>query len=168
MEVQDVNIILSDRSKKTMKQFAVKATSQTVYDLLELGNSGKDKSWRAMWLLEKVLETQPDLRTPSLFEKLSDYFEIQNDSSQLRHLLKMLLMYDQEYDGKTVDKSFRIITSVKYDAAVRVHAMQLIYNMSKIYPEFGQELRPLLDEIVMLETKASLLSRAKKILKKME
>ena len=168
MDIQDVNIILSDRSKETMKLFVAEANESIIHDLLELGNSGKDKSWRAMWLLEKVLEKNRQLLTNDIYEKITHYFLDQHDNSQLRHLLKILLMYkNKEYDGAIVDRCFNMITSIQYDAAVRVHAMQLIFNMSLIYPEFGQELKPLLEDIVEMSEKPALLSRGRKLLKKL-
>lgn len=168
MDIQDVNIILSDRSKKTLERFVVQADETIVDDLLTLGQSKIDKCWRSMWLLEKVVERHPEFLNDTFYQKISNYFLIQEDSSQLRHLLKILLMYKgKTYEGEIVDRCFTMITSIHYDAAVRVHAMQLVFNMSLIYPEFGQELKPLLEDIVEMSDKPALLSRGRRLLKKL-
>lgn len=92
-----------------------------------------------------------------------------NDGSKLRHLLKiMLLDFKADMNGNTVDKCFEIITNPQVDAAVRVHSVQLMYELSIVFPELRSELEIVLQPILENESKPSILVRSRKILKKIK
>ena len=66
----------------------------------------------------------------------------------LRSFLRLLCRYDIEEDdqGMLIDLCFGYLVSELYPLAVKVHAMQLIYNHVLIYPELKNELITVIED----------------------
>jgi len=106
-------------------------------------------AWRAAWVLDGCDEQSPGLVAefiPDIIYKLPEM----KSSGTLRCLLRLLCRYDidEEDQGVLIDLCFKYLVSELYPVAVKVHAMQIIYQHVLIYPELKGELTTvILDQI---------------------
>lgn len=116
--------------------------------LLELAFHEKDPvGWRATWVLDGCDEQHPGLASnhiSKIVRKLPDL----NSPGVQRSLLRLLCRYDieEEDQGMLIDLCFSYLVSELYPLAVKVHAMQIIYNHVLIYPELKNELMTVLED----------------------
>jgi len=122
-------------------------------------------AWKAVWVMDKINDTQPDLILPFL-KPMLEIVEKLKQSGQKRHMLKLLSLHPlpAEPTGEFIDYCFNILQSRTEPVAGRVHAMQLLYNIAEIIPEFKNELRIVIED-VMIEGTAGIRSRGSKLLK---
>jgi len=92
-------------------------------------------AWRAAWLIDHY--TDNDLNsfipyTDLIINKLDTF----KNEGQKRAFLKIFTKYDVKSDflGKLIDSCFNFLYSKKSSAAVKVHAMQIIFNISEKEP----------------------------------
>ncbi len=110
--------------------------------LLDLALHGTDPvAWRASWILDGSDEQHPGLAAGSLSRIVRRLPDIQSLGS-LRSLLRLLCRYpiDEMDQGILIDLCFGYMVSELYPVAVKVHAMQIIFNHVLIYPELKGEL----------------------------
>ena len=110
--------------------------------LLDLALHEKDPvAWRAGWILDGSDEQNPGLASHSISKIIQRLPGIESTGT-LRCLLRLLCRYpiDEEDQGVLIDLCFDFMVSEHYPVAVKVHAMQLIYNHALIYPELKEEL----------------------------
>ena len=122
-------------------------------------------AWKAVWVMDKINDTQPDLILPFL-KPMLEIVEKLKQSGQKIHMLKLLSLHPlpAEPTGEFIDYCFNILQSRTEPVAGRVHAMQLLYNIAEIIPEFKNELRIVIED-VMIEGTAGIRSRGSKLLK---
>ena len=107
------------------------------HDLLHLTLFEKDPlAWRAAWILDGSDEQNPGLASGHLTTIIQRLPELESKGA-LRSLLRMLCRYDipEDDQGLLVDLCFSYMVSELYPVAVKVHAMQVIYKHTLIYPE---------------------------------
>jgi hypothetical protein len=87
----------------------------------------------------------------------------------LRSLLRLLCRYEIHEDdqGILIDLCFSYMVSELYPVAVKVHAMQIIYNHVLIYPDLKEELVTVILDQVGNNT-VGFKSRGMRIIKQME
>ena len=122
-------------------------------------------AWKAVWVMDKINDTRPDLIIPYL-KPMLEIVEQLKQSGQKRHMLKLLSLHPlpAEPTGGFIDYCFNILQSRTEPIAGRVHAMQLLFNVAEMIPEFKNELRIVIED-VMIEGTAGIRSKGSKLLK---
>lgn len=137
--------------------------------LLDLALYDKDPvAWRASWVLDGSDEQQPGLASTHLSKIIQSLPALESNGS-LRSLLRLLCRYDipEEDQGLLIDLCFSYLVSELYPLAVKVHAMQIVYNHVLIYPELKDELVAVLEDQMENNT-VGFASRGKRLIKQME
>ena len=125
-------------------------------------------SWRACWLINKIHE-----KNPGMFEsyvcQIIDFLLNTSDSSKKRELLKLICFYPIPDDkaGLILDYCLNQFTSASEPVAVRVHAMQMLFNISEREPELKPELIQLIEHEMEYHPSAGIKSRGGKLLHKL-
>ena len=119
--------------------------------LLDLALHDEDPvAWRAGWVLDGSDEQNPGLASHSISKIIHRLPEIESKGT-LRNLLRLLCRYpvDEADQGILIDFCFQTMVSELYPVAVKVHAMQIIYNHVLIYPELKEELVAVIQDQVV-------------------
>ncbi|MEN8157238.1 MAG: hypothetical protein ABFS10_09810 [Bacteroidota bacterium] len=141
----DFKSLLKDFPSGREKEIIIRkvgSSKESFSTLLELAFYEKEPvGWRAAWILDGSDEQNPGLASGSLTKIIQRLPEIRS-SGTLRSLLRLLCRYDieEEDQGILIDLCFGYMVSELYPVAVKVHAMQIIYNHVLIYPELKEEL----------------------------
>jgi len=111
--------------------------------MIGLGND-RPKATRALRALFVLLENNPILADPFLGDIL-DTTEKCSDESIMFNLLHLLtavnLPEDDEYIGRLTNICLDWIERKVERVAIKVYALDLLFRISLIYPEFKQELK---------------------------
>lgn len=133
------------------------ATDDSVYE-----------NWRVMYLIDKIHDVQAESVIPH-FDVLTDFVLSTKNSSKKRHILKLLSMHepDKKRIVELLDFCIKEFTNPAEPVAVRVHAMQILYNISLIENDFAGELISIIEHEKENHGSAGITSRGNKILKKL-
>ncbi|MEN8230191.1 MAG: hypothetical protein ABFS38_18665 [Bacteroidota bacterium] len=137
--------------------------------LLKLTLFEKDPlAWRAGWIMDGSDEQHPGLASNHLSKIIQKLPELESTGT-LRCLLRLLCRYDipEEDQGLLIDLCFGYMVSELYPVAVKVHAMQIIYNHVLLYPELKDELVTVIEDQVQNNT-IGFKSRGKRIIGQLE
>ncbi|VAW22743.1 hypothetical protein MNBD_BACTEROID01-110 [hydrothermal vent metagenome] len=131
-------------------------------------NSTDPKSWRAAWAADKVHGQMPGLIVPYI-ELIINSLEALVSHSKKRHFLKLLSMnkIPEHYYGFLVDYCINVLTSSKEPPAVRVHAMQVLYNISEKESGMQAEIIHIIEHEMEYHATAAIISRGSRLLKKL-
>ena len=132
---------------------------QSIYD------SDTRKANYAAWFIDKCCEKQPQLVEGKQAEIIA-YLPKALRTGIQRSLLRVLLRYSipEESESELVEFCFNSLQSAQIPVAVKVHAMQHIYNLSFKYPELVIELVPVIEQQIPLSS-VGFRSRSAKLLK---
>ena len=122
------------------------------------------KSWRAAYLVDKINDNHPELLHPFLSEMI-DQVQIEKSSGKKRHFLKLISLNDltEEQHGFLFDFCIETLKSGKEPAAVRVHAMQILYNTAVKEPELIPEILLIIEDEMENHSTAGITSRGRKL-----
>ena len=137
--------------------------------LLDYAFHEKDPlGWRATWVLDGCDEQHPGLASNHISKIARKLPELDSPGVQ-RSLLRLLCRYDipEEDQGILIDLCFSYLVSELYPLAVKVHAMQIIYNHALIYPELKNELITVLED-QMENNSVGFKSRGRRIISQLE
>lgn len=137
--------------------------------LLDLALLDEDPvAWRAGWILDSCDEVNPGLASGSVSRIVSSIPGI-TSSGTLRCLLRLLCRYDieEEDQGMLIDCCFGYMVSELYPVAVKVHAMQIIYQHVLIYPELKEELITVIEDQIV-NNSVGFKSRGMRIISQLE
>lgn len=128
----------------------------------------KQKSWRAAYLVDKIHDEVPKIVIPYLPE-IIEKLEIEDNASKRRHWLKLISMnpVDESHFGFLFDYCIKTFTSAKEAIAVRVHAMQILYNISEREPDLKPEVLEIIEHELEYHSTAGIRSRGVKLVKKL-
>lgn len=123
---------------------------------------------RAAWVVAHSFDIHPLLAAPHLAEML-EVLSNPVHPAVLRNGLKVFSLIELPDDllGPVADLAFRLLEEVQQPAAIRVHAMSILWKICQQEPELTNELKLLLEAHLPYGT-AGFQSRAKKILKAIE
>jgi hypothetical protein len=126
-------------------------------------------NWRAMYLFELIHNQYPELVVPYL-PAMSDFLFTTKNASKKRHLLKLISLHDLPEENMAFLLNFCIeeFTNATQPVAVRVHAMQILFNIAQKEPEFANELIDLIENEIEYHGSAGISSRGLKLLKKLK
>lgn len=125
------------------------------------------KTWRAAYLADKIHDNCPELILPYL-NKMAERLETEKNPGKKRHFLKLLSMNEipEKHFGFLVDFCLETMVSEE-PPAVRVHAMQILFNISEKEPDLKQEILAQIEHEMEYHATAGILSRGKKLAKKL-
>ena len=128
----------------------------------------RQKSWRAAYLVDKINDNNPELLQPFLNDIIEQVKNETNESKR-RHFLKLISMNDlsKKQQGFLIDFCIKTFTSAKEAVAVRVHAMQILFNISQSVPELKPEVLAIIEHEIENHPTAGIISRGKKLVKKL-
>jgi hypothetical protein len=127
--------------------------------------SNEKYSWRASWILDKVYDIAPDLVRLYLPQIIELVPSLANES-KLRQFLKLISLepLPNNISGDFINYCFDLLISTTSAIAIKVYAMQILYNFSIQEPDLQNELA-LVIEKQMVNGSAGLCSRGHQILK---
>ncbi len=125
-------------------------------------------SWRAAYLVDKIHEADQDLILPYI-NKIIEQLKLENHNGKKRHFLKQISLnkIPEIHQGFLLDYSLNSFTSAKEAIAVRVNAMQILFNISEKEPELKPEILAVIEHEMEYHSTAGILSRGKKLAKKL-
>jgi hypothetical protein len=144
-------------------------TDKTLFNLLFQNVLSGDRrlAWRSCWILDCASEDFPGLLEGKIPQIISALL-VTKDSSLKRHFTRILCRYTipEEYQGAIIDRSFGLMAPVE-PAAVRVNAMQLLFNISQQIPELRGELRLVIEALLEEGGSAGFVNRCGKLLRQL-
>lgn len=128
----------------------------------------KQKSWRAAYLADKVNDKAPKMLLPYL-PSIIKRLKTEVNASKKRHWLKLISVHsiDTEHFGFLFDYCISVFTSAKEAIAVRVHAMQILYNISEKEPELKAEVLGIIEHELEYHSTPGIRSRGRKLAQKL-
>lgn len=122
-------------------------------------------AWRSCWILDTASEAYPDLfadKLPDLIKGLSTT----KNSSLKRHFTRILSRYQipEEHLGMVVNLSFDLLKPSE-PPAVRVNALQILFNIALQLPDLKGELIAVLEQLISEGGSAGFMNRSARILK---
>lgn len=124
------------------------------------------RNWRAVWMVDRLHEKHPELVVPYL-PLMTDFLLTTQNASKKRHLLKLTSLHPIPEERMVVLLNYCIdvFTSASEPVAVRVHAMQILFNIAQAEPDFTGELINLIEHEIEFHGSAGITSRGRKLLK---
>ena len=136
-----------------------------VFGMMQKSNN--TRAWKAAWVLDHVYLENPKLINGHVDTMIGLFLQSHCDSTR-RILAKLLSFYDitEKVDGNFVNYCFDLLLSESVAVAVKVNTMQILFNISQIYPELGTELKLIMEE-QMVNNTVSFRARAIRLLRKL-
>ena len=128
----------------------------------------KKESWRAIWIADKIHEKKPELIRPYIDQMIAA-LETTNNDSKLRHLMKLISLntIPRKKLSFLLDLCIREFSNAERPTAIRVHAMQILFEISENEPDFKPELVHLIEHEMEHHASAGINARGKNLLKKL-
>ena len=122
---------------------------------------------RASWAMTHCCDRTPEIFYPYIDESI-DLLETTKDQALMRNILRTLSKTPIKKDriGELFDLSLSIFET-NYPPAVRVHALQILFNISQIETELQQELIDIIENS-LFDASTGLKNRGAKLLKKLQ
>lgn len=126
------------------------------------------RNWRAAWMVDKMNDKHPELIIPYL-PSMTDFVLTTQNAGKKRHFLKLISLHAILEDKMVtlLNYCIDVFTSSSEPIAVRVHAMQVLFNIAQAEPDFAGELIDLIEHEIEFHGSAGISSRGKKLLKKL-
>jgi len=130
--------------------------------------SVEQKSWRAVYIIDKINDKFPNLILPYL-EKIIKQLESEKHSSKKRHFLKLLSMNEikEKHLAFLFEYCIGTMGNGSEPPAVRVHAMQILYNISEYEPALKPEILACIEHEMEYHATAGIRSRGHNLAKKL-
>ena len=138
--------------------------------LLEYSYSKDRKlAFRASWTLTKACDKFPELIYPHL-NRITESLPLIDNESVQRSFLRMISLSDikdlsKKHHGILADHCFSMLRSGSSAIAIKSYSMDVLYNLTVIYPELGNELSSSV-RILMEDASAGIVAKGTSILKK--
>jgi hypothetical protein len=164
-------MILAGNSRFNVDLVAAHIGSNEVLfgELMELmHNSEPPLPQRAAWIMTGVTDKYPWLIVPyfnQIMKNLSSYSHPGLTRSVLRQLSK--IDFPDEINGELFNKCYNFLYDQKQPAAIRVFAMQILFNISEKEPDLKNELILTFEDLLVVENSMGVKSRARKLLNKL-
>ena len=127
-------------------------------------HSSNPKKWRAAWIAEKINDKIPGLLEPFM-DILTESLKPETGSGIKRHILKLVSLHPipEKHHSFLLNYCLECMTSAKEPVAVRVHAMQVLFNISEWLPEFKPELLAVIGHETDIHSSPGIKARGKKL-----
>ena len=115
--------------------------------IIHIENPAPTVAWRTAWIIDKLAVKNKLLIEP-YHKILVGMLKKTNNNSIRRHLTKILSANPTKEceDGELIDKCLNWIIHPKVPVAVKANAMQLLFEICKVYPELIPEFRMVVEE----------------------
>ena len=125
--------------------------------------NSEQKTWRAAYVADKIHDDYPELLLPYI-DKMVEQLPKEKNLSKKRHFLKLLSMNEipEKHFGFLVDFCFETMASEE-PPAVRVHAMQILFNISEKEPDLKPEVLAQIEHEIEFHSTAGIISRGSKL-----
>ena len=135
--------------------------------LWEFAIGEHERAWRATWLMDKVYDEAPQLIRPYIPQMIKLISSLKCESKQ-RQLLKLISCepLPQNVSGEFINCCIDYLIFSTTAVAVKVHAMQILFNFTQQEPDIKNELALVIEEC-MIEGTTEFNARARKLLKKL-
>ncbi|HEY3390714.1 MAG TPA: hypothetical protein VGK38_14145 [Prolixibacteraceae bacterium] len=158
---------IGDEGREIWKKAVIsdKQIFDQLYQLIFMDD--KHLAWRSCWIIDNASEESPDLLADKIPEIITALLST-NNTSLKRHFTRILCRYQipSEYLSAVVDKSFELL-SPSEPAAVRVFAMQLLFNITRELPDLKGELICVIESLMDEGGSAGFINRSVKLLRKL-
>lgn len=147
----------------------IRRNPKNIFVLAEIAMySNHPKSWRAAWIMDKIHEKTPELISP-LIPEIIQHIKTEKQDGKKRHFLKLICLNDlpHEQQGFMLDFCMKAFTSAKETLAVRVHAMQILYNISEKEPDLKPEILAIIEYEMENHSSAGIVSQRRKLAQKL-
>jgi hypothetical protein len=166
-ELQDLIVNNLSRTTKTMAVDYVVANPEKMDLLWNWLNNAKDPlKWRSAWVFEEACLLHRNLLEKFKLPVAQLYPTLKH--VPLRRMIGHLVSeidIPEDFESDILEVALSWLQDPNQPAAVRVHCMTIVYNLSKKYPELQQELKEILHYCYDMGS-AGFRNRAGKILKK--
>ena len=165
----DLCALLDSREHFYRVEMQLRNSLEKVPDLMQLALYSKHRnSWRALYLADKLHDTHPGLIRPYL-EKMIEQLKVEEHHAKRRILLKLIGANEvpRQYFGFLVNHCMDTFTAAKEPAANRVHALQILYNISDVEPELKPELAEVIQHEMEYHSTPAIRARGRNLLKKL-
>jgi hypothetical protein len=138
-------------------------------ELIFLMHNGKPPvPQRAAWIMTAVTDKYPWLLIPYI-KKIVNMMPSFNHPGVVRGVLRQFCQIDfpGEIEGKIFEMSYNFLIDAKQPVAIRVYAMQILFNISEKEPDLKNELKLILESLLDDTTSGGIISRAGKLLKQL-
>ncbi len=127
----------------------------------------KRLAWRSCWVIDTASEVFPDLLTDKIPEIIAGLVSTKN-SSLKRHFTRILCRYQipEDHLGTLVNRCYELLAPYE-PAAVRVFAIQLLFNISQQHPDLKGELICVIETLMEEGGSAGFVNRAGKLLRQL-
>lgn len=131
-------------------------------------DDSQPENWRPMWMIDKIHEKHPEQVLPYL-PVLTEFLPKTTNSGKKRHLLKLISLHDipEEKIAFLLNYCIEVFTDAKEPVAVRVHAMQVLFNIAQKEADFAGELILLIEHEIEYHGSAGITARGRKLLRKL-
>ncbi|HPN77799.1 MAG TPA: hypothetical protein PLP79_11735 [Prolixibacteraceae bacterium] len=134
--------------------------------LMEIALEGKDtSSWRAVWVADKIMEQHPEALLPWRETIIGILSRIRHGGKR-RQLMRMLTRCEipESSAGMLFDYCQERLFLSEEKVAVKVYAMDILYNISGQAPELKQEVIQTLEQVAEQFQGAGIVARIRKII----
>lgn len=131
-------------------------------------DDSQPENWRAAWMIDKIHDKHPEL-VKKYIPEITRFVTVTKSPGKKRHLIKLISLNDIAPNDLATMLNFclNVFTDTAEPISVRVHAMQVLYNVSEKEPDLKNELIELIENEIELHNSPGLSSRGKKILRKL-
>jgi len=131
-------------------------------------DDSRPENWRAAWMVDKIHDKYPELVLP-YFPAITQFLFTTQNSGKKRHFLKLLSLHPvpEENMALLLNYCINVFSNAAEPVAVRVHAMQTLFNIAQQEPDFSGELIDLIEHEMEYHGSAGLVSRGRKLLKRL-
>lgn len=147
------------------------ATSPELYKMLmdiAIFDTNKN-SWRAAYMIDKINDLDSNLLQPFLNEIIKQVL-IEKNRGKKRHFLKLISLSELSHvqQGFLFDFCLQTFMSDNEPVAVRVHAMQILHNISVTEPDLIPEILFVIENEMTNHLSAGIISRGSKLIKNLK
>ena len=124
-------------------------------------------AWRACWIIDSASVDFPELLKDKLDEIIAALLNT-GDGSLKRHFTRILCRYTipENSLADLVNRCFVLLEPTE-PVSVRVHAMQLLFNLTHQLPDLKGELISVIENLRELGGSAGFMNRSEKLLRKL-
>lgn len=162
--------VLAEMSRQNMNYIVniVQDQQELIADLVEFSiQDDEPLNSRASWVLTHLADANIELLKPYL-NLLAEKIDSHKNGAVKRNILRVLSVgeFSEEFHAKLIDLCFEIMISFNEKVAAKVHAMQVLFNLSQVYPDLKKELKLVIMEEID-KNSVGFKGRGLKLIKKM-
>ncbi|HKJ43495.1 MAG TPA: hypothetical protein VKA27_15465 [Sunxiuqinia sp.] len=162
------NLLISGQNVPILANFFVDHPDQ-IEQIIDLAlYDTRRGTWQAMWIADKIHERRPAFIN-CYFDRMVEATKILKDNSKLRHLLKIISLNDipEKHLPYLLDYSIEQLTNAEHPVAIRVHAMQILYQISEQELGFKPELIEIIEHEMEYHATGGIKARGKRLMKRL-